>query len=174
DIDGPLQMQISTLDYSSFLGVIGIGRVTRGVMREKSPVKIIDDEGKVRTGKVVKVMTHLGLERVETNEASAGDIICITGIDGLNISDTICHPDHVEALKPLSVDEPTVCMTFQVNTSPFSGQDGKLVTSRNIRERLDQELIHNVALRVEDTGSPVKFKVSGRGELHLSVLIETM
>lgn len=174
DIDGPLQMQISTLDYSSFLGVIGIGRVTRGVMREKSPVKIIDDEGNVRIGKVVKVMTHLGLERVETNEASAGDIICITGIDGLNISDTICHPDHVEALKPLSVDEPTVSMTFQVNTSPFAGQDGKLVTSRNIRERLDQELIHNVALRVEDTGSPDKFKVSGRGELHLSVLIETM
>lgn len=174
DVEGPLQMQISTLDYSSFLGVIGIGRITRGVMREKSPVKIIDDEGNIRAGKVVKVMTHLGLERVETKEASAGDIICITGIDGLNISDTICHPDKVEALKPLTVDEPTVSMTFQVNTSPFAGQDGKLVTSRNIRERLEQELIHNVALRVEDTGSPDRFKVSGRGELHLSVLIETM
>jgi len=174
DIEGPLQMQISTLDYSSFLGVIGIGRITRGVMREKSPVKIIDDKGNIRSGKVVKVMTHLGLDRVDTTEAYAGDIICITGIDGLNISDTICHPDTVEALKPLSVDEPTVSMTFQVNTSPFAGQDGKLVTSRNIRERLDQELIHNVALRVQDTGSPDKFKVSGRGELHLSVLIETM
>ncbi len=174
DIDGPLQMQISTLDYSSFLGVIGIGRVTRGKIREKSPVKVIDRDGEVRSGKILKLMTHLGLDRIDTAEATAGEIICITGIDGLNISDTVCDPNHVEALPALSVDEPTVSMTFQVNTSPFAGQDGKLVTSRNIRERLDQELIHNVALRVEDTGSPDRFKVSGRGELHLSVLIETM
>ena len=174
DVNGPLQMQITTLDYSAFLGVIGIGRITRGVMKEKSQVKVIDAEGNVRTGKVVKLMTHLGLERVETAEASAGDIVCITGIDGLNISDTICDPENVEALPALSVDEPTVSMTFQVNNSPFAGLEGKLVTSRNIRERLDQELIHNVALRVEDTDSPDKFKVSGRGELHLSVLIETM
>ena len=174
DLNGPLQMQISTLDYSSFLGVIGIGRIKRGILKEKSPVKVIDREGNVRTAKVLKVMSHMGLERVETAQAQAGDIVCITGIDGLNISDTICDPAHVEALPPLSVDEPTVSMTFQVNTSPFAGQDGKLVTSRNIRERLEQELIHNVALRVEDTGSPDKFKVSGRGELHLSVLIETM
>jgi GTP-binding protein len=174
DLNGPLQMQISTLDYSSFLGVIGIGRIKRGILKEKSPVKVIDREGNIRTAKVLKVMSHMGLERVETAQAQAGDIVCITGIDGLNISDTICDPAHVEALPPLSVDEPTVSMTFQVNTSPFAGQDGKLVTSRNIRERLEQELIHNVALRVEDTGSPDKFKVSGRGELHLSVLIETM
>ena len=174
DLNGPLQMQISTLDYSSFLGVIGIGRIKRGILKEKSPVKVIDREGNVRAAKVLKVMSHMGLERVETAQAQAGDIVCITGIDGLNISDTICDPAHVEALPPLSVDEPTVSMTFQVNTSPFAGQDGKLVTSRNIRERLEQELIHNVALRVEDTGSPDKFKVSGRGELHLSVLIETM
>ncbi len=174
DVDGPLQMQITTLDYSSFLGVIGIGRVTRGVIKEKSAVKIIDRDGEIRSGKILKLMTHLGLERIDTASASAGDIVCITGIDGLNISDTVCAPEKVEALPALSVDEPTVSMTFQVNTSPFAGQDGKLVTSRNIRERLEQELIHNVALRVEDTDSPDKFKVSGRGELHLSVLIETM
>lgn len=174
DSDGPLQMQVTTLDYSAFLGVIGIGRITRGTMKEKSQVKVVDSDGNVRTGKIVKLMTHMGLERVETNEATAGDIVCITGIDGLNISDTICDPESVEALPALSVDEPTVSMTFQVNTSPFAGLEGKLVTSRNIRERLEQELIHNVALRVEDTDSPDKFKVSGRGELHLSVLIETM
>lgn len=174
DLNGSLQMQISTLDYSSFLGVIGIGRIKRGILKEKSQVKVIDREGNVRSAKILKVMSHLGLERVETAQAEAGEIVCITGIDGLHISDTICDPANVEALPPLSVDEPTVSMTFQVNTSPFAGQDGKLVTSRNIRERLEQELIHNVALRVEDTGSPDKFKVSGRGELHLSVLIETM
>jgi len=174
DSEGFLQMQVTTLDYSAFLGVIGIGRITRGTMKEKSQVKVVDAEGQARTGKIVKLMTHMGLERVETQQATAGDIVCITGIDGLNISDTICDVDNVEALPALSVDEPTVSMTFQVNTSPFAGLEGKLVTSRNIRERLDQELIHNVALRVEDTDSPDKFKVSGRGELHLSVLIETM
>lgn len=174
ELDGAFQMQISTLDYSSFLGVIGVGRISRGSVNEKMPVKIINDEGVVRAGKIVKVMGHLGLERVEIPSAQAGDIVCITGIEGLNISDTLCDPGLVEALPALTVDEPTVSMTFQVNNSPFAGQEGKMVTSRNIRERLNQELIHNVALRVEDTGSPDKFKVSGRGELHLSVLIETM
>lgn len=174
DLDGPFQMQISSLDYSSYLGVIGIGRVKRGRLKAGSPVKVVDAEGKVRNGKILKIMGHMGLERVEVDEATAGDIVCITGIDGLNISDTICHPDKAEALPPLSVDEPTVSMIFQVNTSPFAGKEGKYVTSRNIRERLEKELIHNVALRVEDTDSPDRFRVSGRGELHLSVLIENM
>ena len=174
DLDGPFQMQISSLDYSSYLGVIGIGRVKRGRLKGGSVVKVIDAAGKVRNGKVLKIMGHLGLDRVDIDEATAGDIVCITGIDGLNISDTICHPDKVEALPALSVDEPTVSMIFQVNTSPFAGREGKFVTSRNIRERLDRELIHNVALRVEDTDSPERFRVSGRGELHLSVLIENM
>ncbi len=174
DVDGPLQMQVSALDYNSYLGVIGVGRVTRGTVKVNTQVKVIDREGKVRGGRVLKVMGYHGLERVEVESATAGDIICITGIDELNISDTICDPDNVEALPALSVDEPTVSMTFQVNDSPFSGQDGKFVTSRNIKERLDRELIHNVALRVEDGDTPEKFKVSGRGELHLSVLIETM
>jgi GTP-binding protein len=174
DLDGPFQMQISSLDYSSYLGVIGIGRVKRGKLKAGSPVKVVDSEGKVRNGKILKIMGHMGLERVEVDEATAGDIVCITGIDGLNISDTVCHPDKPEALPPLSVDEPTVSMIFQVNTSPFAGKEGKYVTSRNIRERLEKELIHNVALRVEDTDSPDRFRVSGRGELHLSVLIENM
>lgn len=174
DADGPFQMQISSLDYSSYVGVIGVGRVTRGRISTNQQVKIIDSEGQVRSGRVMQVMGYLGLERVEVESAEAGDIICVTGIDKLNISDTLCDPQNVEALPPLSVDEPTVSMTFQVNTSPFAGQDGKFVTSRNIRERLERELIHNVALRVEPTESPDRFKVSGRGELHLSVLIETM
>jgi len=174
DSDGPFQMQISSLDYSSYVGVIGVGRVSRGRVSTNQPVKIIDSEGKVRSGRVMQVMGNLGLERVEVDSAEAGDIICVTGIDNLNISDTLCDPQNVEALPALSVDEPTVSMTFQVNNSPFAGQDGKFVTSRNIRERLDRELIHNVALRVEETESPDRFKVSGRGELHLSVLIENM
>ncbi|WP_299183828.1 translational GTPase TypA [uncultured Neptuniibacter sp.] len=174
DLDGPLQMQISALDYNSYLGVIGVGRIKRGNVATNAPVKVIDREGKVRNGRILKIMGYHGLERVEVDSAQAGDIVCITGIDALNISDTICHPDTVEALPALSVDEPTVSMTFQVNNSPFAGQDGKFVTSRNIKERLDRELIHNVALRVEDGDTPEKFKVSGRGELHLSVLIETM
>ncbi|WP_370279528.1 translational GTPase TypA [Pontibacterium sp.] len=174
DVDGPLQMQISALDYNSYVGVIGVGRVTRGSVSTNTPVKVIDREGKVRSGRVLKIMGYHGLERVEVDTATAGDIICITGIDALNISDTICHPDNVEALPALSVDEPTVSMTFQVNDSPFAGQDGKFITSRNIKDRLERELIHNVALRVEDGETPEKFKVSGRGELHLSVLIETM
>ncbi|MBD2859984.1 translational GTPase TypA [Spongiibacter sp. KMU-158] len=174
DVDGPLQMQISALDYNSYVGVIGVGRISRGSMKTNEQVVVVDREGKTRKGRVLTVMGYHGLERVEVERAQAGDIVCITGIDGLNISDTICSPEKPEALKPLSVDEPTVSMTFQVNDSPFAGLEGKFVTSRNIRERLDQELIHNVALRVEQGDSPDKFKVSGRGELHLSVLIETM
>ncbi|WP_415899043.1 translational GTPase TypA [Neptuniibacter sp. QD48_11] len=174
DVDGPLQMQVSALDYNSYLGVIGVGRVTRGTINTNTQVKVIDREGAVRSGRILKIMGYHGLERVEVESATAGDIICVTGIDALNISDTICDPDKVEALPALSVDEPTVSMTFQVNDSPFAGQDGKFVTSRNIKERLERELIHNVALRVEDGETPEKFKVSGRGELHLSVLIETM
>ena len=174
DVEGSFQMQISSLDYSSFLGVIGIGRIKRGQIKAGSPVKIVDREGKVRNGKILKIMGHLGLDRVEVQEATAGDIVCITGIDELFISDTVCAPDKPEALPPLTVDEPTVSMIFQVNTSPFAGKEGKFVTSRNIRERLEKELIHNVALRVEDTDSPDRFRVSGRGELHLSVLIENM
>ena len=174
DLDGPFQMQISSLDYSSYLGVIGIGRVKRGKLKAGSQVKVVDRDGDVRNGKILKIMGHMGLERVEVDEATAGDIVCITGIDGLNISDTVCSPEKPEALPPLSVDEPTVSMIFQVNTSPFAGKEGKYVTSRNIRDRLEKELIHNVALRVEDTDSPDRFRVSGRGELHLSVLIENM
>lgn len=174
DVDGPFQMQISSLDYSSYVGVIGIGRVSRGKIATNTPVVVVGGEGKPRNARVLQVMGYMGLERVEVPEASAGDIICITGIEELHISDTLCDPKHPEALPALSVDEPTVSMTFQVNNSPFAGQDGKFVTSRNIRERLQRELLHNVALRVEDTESPDKFKVSGRGELHLSVLIENM
>lgn len=174
DEQGPLQMQVSALDYSSYVGTIGIGRVTRGRIKSKSPVKIIDKDGNIRSGRILQLLGFKGLERVEMEEASAGDIIAVTGIDNLNISDTICDPAEVEALPPLSVDEPTISMTFQVNTSPFAGQEGKFVTSRKIRERLQTELLHNVALRVEDSEDPDKFKVSGRGELHLSILIETM
>ncbi len=174
DVDGPFQMQISSLDYNNFVGVIGIGRIERGSVKTNTPVTVIDKEGKTRNGRILKIMGYHGLERVDVEDASAGDIVCITGIDALNISDTICDPKNVEALPPLSVDEPTVSMTFQVNNSPFAGREGKFVTSRNIRERLDRELIHNVALRVEDTESPDRFKVSGRGELHLSILIENM
>ena len=172
--DGPFQMQISALDYSSYVGVIGIGRITRGKIKPNEQVAVIDSNNSERRGKVLQVMGYNGLERVEVPEAQAGDIICITGIDKLNISDTICSPEKIEALPPLSVDEPTVSMTFQVNNSPFAGREGKYISSRNLRERLEQELIHNVALRVEQGESPDKFKVSGRGELHLSVLIENM
>lgn len=172
--DGPFQMQISALDYNSYVGVIGVGRVKRGSVSPNQQITIIDAEGNTRRGKIGQVMTHLGLERVQTELATAGDIICVTGIDALNISDTLCDPNAVEALPALTVDQPTVSMTFQVNDSPFAGREGKYVTSRNIKDRLDQELIHNVALRVEQGDTPEKFIVSGRGELHLSVLIETM
>ncbi|AMX03793.1 translational GTPase TypA [Microbulbifer thermotolerans] len=174
DLDGPFQMQISALDYNSYVGVIGVGRITRGTLKPNQQVVVLDREGNSRKAKVLQVMGYLGLERMEVEQASAGDIVCITGVGDLNISDTLCDPDHPETLPALTVDEPTVSMTFQVNDSPFAGQDGKFVTSRNIKERLEQELIHNVALRVEPGDSPDKFKVSGRGELHLSVLIETM
>jgi len=174
DVDAPFQMQISSLAYDSYVGVIGVGRITRGSLKPGQTVSIIDAEGKQRKGKVLNVKGHLGLDRIDFEEAFAGDIICINGIDGLGISDTLCDPDHVEAMPALSVDEPTVSMTFSVNNSPFAGQDGKFVTSRNIKDRLNQELIHNVALRVAPGDSPDKFIVSGRGELHLSVLIETM
>ncbi|MCK0715251.1 translational GTPase TypA [Chromohalobacter sarecensis] len=172
--DGPFQMQISALDYNSYVGVIGLGRIKRGNVSPGQQISVISKEGNVRKGKVGQVMTHLGLERVQTEKAEAGDIICITGISDLAISDTLCDPANVEALPVLTVDEPTVSMTFQVNDSPFAGKEGKFVTSRNIRDRLEQELIHNVALRVEEGETPEKFKVSGRGELHLSVLIESM
>ncbi|GMG86230.1 translational GTPase TypA [Biformimicrobium ophioploci] len=174
DPEGPFQMQISALDYSSYVGVIGVGRITRGTLKPNQQVVVLDREGKSRKAKVLQVMGYLGLERVEVEQASAGDIVCITGVGELGISDTLCDPENPEVLPALSVDEPTVSMTFQVNDSPFAGQDGKYVTSRNIMERLNQELIHNVALRVEQGDSPDKFKVSGRGELHLSVLIESM
>jgi GTP-binding protein len=174
DIDGPFQMQISSLDYNSYVGVIGVGRITRGKVKTNTPVVIVDHEGKKRNGRILQVMGYHGLTRVEVPDAQAGDIVCITGIDGLQISDTLCDPQMVEALPALTVDEPTVIMTFQVNNSPFAGREGKFVTSRNIKDRLEKELIHNVALRVEPTDSPDRFKVSGRGELHLSVLIETM
>jgi len=174
DPDGPLQLQISALDYSSYVGVIGVGRITRGKVKTNMPVVVIDHEGKSRKAKIGQVKTYMGLEQVDALEASAGDIICVTGIPELNISDTLCDPETPEALPPLTVDEPTISMTFQVNDSPFAGLDGKYVTTRNIKERLERELIHNVALRVEPGDSADKFKVSGRGEVHLSVLIETM
>ena len=174
DLDGPFQMQISALDYNNFLGVIGIGRIARGRIKANSPVTSIDAEGKRRNGRILKLMGHHGLHRVEVEEAQAGDIVCISGFEPLFISDTLCDQQHVEALPPLSVDEPTVSMTFQVNDSPFAGKEGKFVTSRNLKERLEKELLHNVALRVVQGEDVDKFKVSGRGELHLSVLIETM
>jgi GTP-binding protein len=174
DLNGPFQMQVSALDYSSYLGVIGVGRIKRGSAKTNMPVVVIDAQGSSRNGRILKIMGHSGVERVDVAEAQAGDIVCITGLDTLNISDTLCDPQQPEALPPLKVDEPTVSMVFQVNDSPFVGQDGKYVTSRNIKERLEKELIHNVALRVDAMESADKFRVSGRGELHLSVLIETM
>ncbi len=173
DIDGPFQLQISTLDYNSYTGIVGIGRIRRGSVKTNMAVKIIGDDGKEHGGRIGQVLGFHGLERVETDGASAGDIVAITGIDPLSISDTICDPNDVEALPAMTVDEPTISMMFQANSSPFSGQEGKYVTSRNIWDRLQQELKHNVALRVEQVEGD-KYKVSGRGELHLSVLIETM
>ena len=174
EVDKPFQMQISQLDYSSYLGVIGIGRIKRGVVKTNQQISVIDVDGKTTNARVGKLFGFKGLERIEVDESRAGDIIAITGMDELFISDTLCDRETVEALPPLTVDEPTVTMTFQVNTSPFAGQEGKYLTSRQIRDRLQKELLHNVALRVEDTEDPEKFKVSGRGELHLSVLIENM
>jgi GTP-binding protein len=172
--EGGFQMQVSQLDYNSYVGVIGIGRIQRGSVKTNTAVTVVSRDGATRNGRILQIFGFKGLERVEVPEASAGDIIAFTGLDPLEISDTICAPDAVEALPPLTVDEPTVSMTFQVNNSPFAGKEGKYVTSRQIRERLQRELLHNVALKVEDTVDPDKFKVSGRGELHLSILIENM
>jgi len=172
--DAPFQMQISQLDYNSYTGLIGIGRIKKGKVKKNTAVKVIDAQGNVRNGRVLQPMGFHGLERIEVDEAQAGDIISFTGMDKLHISDTLCDPEHIEALPALSVDEPTVSMTFQVNNSPFAGKEGKFVTSRNIQERLEEELLHNVALRVEQGDDPDKFKVSGRGELHLGILIENM
>ena len=174
DINGAFQMQVSALAYDSYVGVIGVGRITRGTLKPGQQVVVKAADGSERKGKVLNVKGYLGLDQVETELAEAGDIVCINGIDGLGISDTLCDPENIEALPALSVDEPTVSMTFIVNNSPFAGLEGKYVTTRNIKDRLDQELIHNVALRVKQGDSPDKFIVSGRGELHLSVLIETM
>jgi GTP-binding protein len=172
--DGPLQMQISTLDYNSFVGLIGIGRIKRGAVATNTPVVVVDRSGVQRSGRVLQVLGFHGLKRTEIPSAEAGDIIAISGIEPLDISDTLCDPEHVEPLPALTVDEPTISMTFQPNTSPFAGRDGKYVTSRNIAERLQRELKHNVALRVEQGDEADKFRVSGRGELHLAILIENM
>ena len=174
DVSKPFQMQISALDSNEYVGVIGIGRIKAGKIKPNDPVVIIDSDKEERKGKVLQVMSHRGLERIEVSEADAGDIVCVSGIEKLFISDTLCSPENISSLPPLKVDEPTVSMTFQVNDSPFAGQDGRFVTSRNIKERLEQELLSNVALRVKQGDTPDKFIVSGRGELHLSVLIESM
>jgi len=174
DAAGPFQMQVSSLDYSSYVGLIGIGRIRRGRVRPGQAVAIVDRHGKRRSGKVMQVLGFKGLKREEVDAAGAGDIVAISGIADIGISDTLCDPARVEAMAPLSVDEPTIHMTFQVNDSPFAGRDGKYLTSRQIRARLLQEASHNVALQVAETADPDQFDVAGRGELHLSVLIETM
>ncbi|SMG64721.1 GTP-binding protein TypA/BipA [methanotrophic bacterial endosymbiont of Bathymodiolus sp.] len=174
NIDGPFQMQVISLDYNSYVGIIGVGRIQRGSVKRNMPLTLIDIEGKTRSGRMLKLYGFDGLERVEVESASAGDIIAFCGIENLQISETLCDPANVEALPALSIDEPTVSMTFQVNNSPFAGKEAKFITTRQISDRLDKELQHNVALRVDPTDDPDKFKVSGRGELHLSVLIENM
>ena len=174
DIGGAFQMQVSSLDYNNYVGIIGIGRITRGQIKTNTTVTVIDKEGKKRSGRVLQIYQLHGIDKIEIGNASAGDIIAISGLEELDISDTLCHPDQIEALPPLTIDEPTVTMTFQVNNSPLCGQEGKFITSRQIAERLDKELKHNVALRVEKTGDQDKFRISGRGELHLSILIENM
>jgi GTP-binding protein len=174
DAEGPLQLQVSQLDYSSYVGAIGIGRIKRGTIKRNSQVVVVDRDGKIRNERIAQVLGFLGLDRVVVEEASAGDIVAFAGIERPQISDTICDPVGPEALPPLVVDEPTISMTFEVNNSPFCGREGKYVTSRQIRERLEREIVHNVALKVEDTEDPDKFKVYGRGELHLGVLLENM
>ncbi len=174
DTDGPFQMRITTLDYNTYVGVIGVGRVQRGTVSPNQRIAVIDRDGEQRNARVLQVLGFHGLDRVEVDSASAGDIIAITGVEGLRISDTLCDREAAEALPVLSVDEPTISMTFRVNDSPFAGREGKFLTSRQIRERLLREASHNVALRIEETNDPEKFRVSGRGELHLSILIETM
>ena len=172
--DLPFRLQVSALSYSSYVGVIGVGRIERGRLDRNARVTVVGADGQERSGRILQIFGFHGLDKVEQQSAEAGQIIAFTGIDDLNISDTICDPDAVEALPPLVVDEPTITMTFHVNDSPFAGREGKYVTSRNLRDRLNEELIHNVALRVEETDDPNRFRVSGRGELHLSILIETM
>jgi GTP-binding protein len=174
DPEGPFQMQVSSLSYSSYVGLIGIGRIKRGRVRPNQPVTVIDREGKRRSGRILQVLGFKGLKREEVESASAGDIIAISGVDDISISDTLCDPAHPEAMPALTVDEPTIHMTFQVNNSPFAGREGKFLTSRQLRSRLYQEATHNVALQVSDTSDPEQFDVAGRGELHLAVLIETM
>jgi GTP-binding protein len=174
NVDGPLQLQVSQLDYSSYVGTIAIGRIARGSIRRNMNVTIVDREGATRPAKIGQLLGFLGLDRVEIEEASAGDIVAFAGVEAPKISDTVCDPEHAEALPALVVDEPTISMTFETNTSPFFGREGKFVTSRQVRERLQRELLHNVALRVEDTEDPDKFRVYGRGELHLGILIENM
>jgi GTP-binding protein len=174
DPDGPFQMQVSTLDYSSYVGAIAIGRIARGRIRRNMPITLVKRDGDSHRAKIGQVLGFLGLQRVEVEAAGAGDIVAVTGIEAPNVADTLCDPDHVEPLPPLTVDEPTVSMTFQVNTSPFAGKEGRYLTSRQVKERLERELLHNVALRVEEGNDPDRFKVSGRGELHLSILIENM
>jgi GTP-binding protein len=174
NLNGPFQMQVSTLDYSSYLGAIAIGRIARGTVRRNMNVLVLKHDGDQHRARIGQIFGFLGLQRVEVESAAAGDIVAVTGIEAPNVSDTLCDPDHPEALPPLTVDEPTVSMTFQVNTSPFAGREGKYLTSRQLKERLERELIHNVALRVEEGNDPDKFKVSGRGELHLSILLENM
>jgi len=174
DPDGPFQLQVSSLDYSSYVGVIGIGRIKRGKVSRNQALTLIDSEGKEQSVRMLQIFGFLGLERVEVQTAQAGDIVAFTGVDGLQISDTLCDSDHVQALPALTVDEPTVTMTFQVNASPFAGRSGKYLTSRQLLARLQRELEHNVALRVVETDDPDRFQVSGRGELHLAILIENM
>jgi GTP-binding protein len=174
NLDGPFQMRVSTLDYNSYVGVIGIGRVQRGSVKPNQRITAVDRHGEQRNARILQVLGFHGLKRVEIEEANAGDIIAVTGVEDLHISDTLCDRDAVEALPPLTVDEPTISMTFRVNNSPFAGREGKYLTSRQLRERLLREASHNVALRIEETADAEKFRVSGRGELHLSILIETM
>ena len=174
DLEGPFQMQISSLGYDPYIGVLGTGRIQRGEIKSNTPIAIAAENNSGKNARILDLFGFDGLKRVKIDSAHAGDIITISGIEDLSISDTLCNRDHIESLPPLKVDEPTISMTFQVNKSPFSGKDGKYLTSRQIRERLDKELTHNVALKVENTGDPDKFRVSGRGELHLSILIETM
>ncbi|MEO0424280.1 MAG: translational GTPase TypA [Pseudomonadota bacterium] len=174
DPDGPFQLQISVLDYSQYVGAIGIGRIARGTLKRNDPVTVIDDDGKRRNERVGQILGFIGLERHEVQSAGAGDIVAVAGIEAPQVSETLCSPDAVEALSPLTVDEPTIRMTFEANTSPFAAREGKYVTSRQVRDRLMREASYNVALRVEDTEDPEKLQVSGRGELHLAVLLETM
>ncbi|WP_126939359.1 translational GTPase TypA [Veillonella sp. VA142] len=173
DIDGPLQFMVTTLDYDDFVGKIAVGRIVRGRMKPNQQVVLMNGES-TRKGKIGRVYTYNGLNRVETNEAGMGDIIAFVGIDDINIGETVADAENPEALPTISIDEPTLSMMFSVNNSPFAGREGEYVTSRHLRDRLFKEVETNVSMRVEETDSPDSFKVSGRGELHLAVLIETM